>query len=259
MGVTIRMEETISLQEIIGVLKKRLGMILGITVLAGLISALVTIFVLTPTYQASSQFIVNQEQNPQSQQFGIDSNDIRTNVQLINTYNVILTSPAILEDVISELSLNTSSESLAGKINVSSAEESQVVNVQVTDTDPEQAVAIANTTVETFQTKIPDIMNVNNVNILTQAEVGENPQPVSPNTTLNIAIAIVVGLMIGVGLAFLLEYFDNTIKTEQEIDDVLGLPVMGVVSSITEKDTVKTAPIKTNPKASAVRRESIGS
>src|SRR5699024_2057980 len=95
---------------------------------------------------------------------------------------------------------------------------------------------LANTTVSIFQKEIPDIMNVDNVRILSEAETAENPSPVAPKPMLSIAIAIVLGGMVGVGLAFLLEYLDNTVKTEDDIEKRLGLPVLGTIATISEED-----------------------
>ncbi|SFB00827.1 Capsular polysaccharide biosynthesis protein [Lentibacillus halodurans] len=229
------MEETISLKEIFGVLKKRILLIISFVVGAALISAIVTFFMLTPEYESSSEFIVNQSQQESEMAYN-DVNDIRTNVELISTYNIIIKSPAILEDVAGELNLDLSTTQLSEKINVENAENSQVVTVTATDPDPSLARDIANTTVTTFQSKIPDIMNVDNVSVLSEAEVKAEPTPVSPKPLLNIAIAVVLGGMIGVGLAFLLEYLDNTIKTESDIEDKLGIPVLGVISHIDDSD-----------------------
>ncbi|MGM8213843.1 YveK family protein [Virgibacillus sp. W0430] len=229
------MEETISLKEIFEVLKKRLLMIILFVFGAALIAAVVSYFVLTPTYESSSQFIVNQKQQDPNMQFNV--NDIRTNVELINTYNVIIKSKAILEDVASELNLPYGAEQLEHKLRVSSEQNSQVVTVTVTDPNQELATKIANTTVRIFQEKTPEIMNgVDNVGILSEAEVAINPTPVAPKPTLNIAIAIVIGAMAGVGLAFLLEYLDNTITTEEDIEKKLGLPILGVISNIKDED-----------------------
>ena len=81
-------------------------------------------------------------------------------------------------------------------------QDSQVVNVTVQDPDPQMAANIANTTAEVFQKEIVKLMNIDNVNILAKANIGENPSPVKPQPLLNIAIALVVGLMAGVDLRF---------------------------------------------------------
>jgi capsular polysaccharide biosynthesis protein len=228
------MEETISLKEIFEVIKKRLLLIIACVLGAALVAAVVSYFVLTPTYESSSQFIVNQAEQEKNVQYEV--NDIRTNVELINTYNVIIKSNAILDDVSASLNNIYSAEQLRNKIQVSSEQDSQVVTVTATDEKPELAADIANTTVETFQNKIPEIMNVDNVSVLTKAVMKDNPSPVAPKPVLNIAIAVVLGAMIGVGIAFLLAYLDNTIKTETDISQKLEVPVLGVVSNMTEND-----------------------
>lgn len=248
------MEETISLKELLQILRKRLGLIAAITITAVLISGIVSYFLLTPIYQASTQLLVNQSK---SEQTPYSINEVQTNLQLINTYNVIIKSPAILDLVAKELDLNISASELNGKITVGSEEDSQVVNISVQDPNPNEAAKIANSVANVFQKEIVKIMNVDNVNILAKATVAENLAPIKPNPQLNVAIALVVGLMAGVGLAFLLEYFDNTIKTEQDIEKILELPVLGVISTI-EDDTIKTVSGRA-VRNTAVRSESVGS
>jgi capsular polysaccharide biosynthesis protein len=220
------MEETISLKELFETIKKRILMILLITVAAVAISGAVSYLVLTPIYQSSTQFLVNHSKVDQPV---INSGDIRTNLELINTYNDIIKTPIILDKVISELELDRSVSSLNSQITVGTRNNSQVVSITVQDPDPALAVKIANTVAYVFQREIVSIMNVDNVSILSEAKLAESPMPVKPNPKLNMAIAFVVGLMIGVGLAFLLEFLDNTIKTEQDIEKHLGLSVIGAI------------------------------
>ena len=246
------MEETISLRELFQTLRKRAWLIIAMTVIATMISGIVSYFVLTPIYQASTQLLVNQAK---SEQPIYNINEIQTNLQLINTYNVIMKSLAILDIVKEELDLNMSIEELNEKINVTSEKDSQVVNVTVEDPDPHMAADIANTVASVFQREIVKIMNVDNVNILAKAEVKEQPVPVKPKPLLNMAIAFVVGMMTGVGLAFLLEYLDNTIKNEQDVEKLLELPVLGAVATIDEEE--KEA--KALQAKKQVRGETIGS
>lgn len=227
------MEETISLQEIIKILKKHMGLILATTIGAGVIAAIISFFILTPIYQADTQILVSQQSDNQQ---NLTTNEIQSNLQLINTYNVIIKSPAILSIVIDELDLDMTPGGLTNKIIVSNANNSQVVNISVQDEQEYMAVDIANTVAEVFQKEIPKLMNVDNVNILSAAVYSENPSPVKPNKMLNIAIALIVGLMIGVGIAVLLEFLDVTVKTESEVEELLGLPVLGMISTIKAED-----------------------
>jgi capsular polysaccharide biosynthesis protein len=153
---------------------------------------------------------------------------------MINTYSVIIKSPAILEKVIDDLELEQNVDQLSQKITINSQEDSQVFSLTVQDSNPSKAVEIANAVSGTFQKEIKDIMKVDNVSILAKAVVNENPTPVKPSPLLNVAIAVVVGLMAGIGLAFLLEYLDNTIKDEDDIERLLDLPLLGSIQKISQ-------------------------
>jgi capsular polysaccharide biosynthesis protein len=227
------MEETISLQELFKTLKKRMGLVALITIIAITISGVVSFWILTPIYQTSTQILVTQTKQEQSQ---FNTQDIQANLQLINTYNQIIKSPAILAIVKEELDLERSVSALNNQVTVDSAQNSQVVNISVQDENPKMAVDLANKIATVFQSEIKILMNVDNVNILTPAEIGSNPSPVKPDPMLNMAIAAVIGLMLGVGIAFLLEYLDTTMKTEQDIEDHLELPILGLISPIPDED-----------------------
>lgn len=247
------MEETISLKELFQTLRKRLQLIILITMLATVVSGIVSYFFLTPIYQTSTQILVNQAK---SEQQLYNFNEIQTNLQLINTYSVIIKSPTILEKVKQELHLKRSFEQLNEQIQVSNEKDSQVFSVIVEDKNPAMAAKIANKTAEVFQKEISNIMKIDNVTILSKAEVKKDQSPVKPKPLLNMAIAFVVGLMTGIGVAFLLEYLDNTVKTEQDVEKYLQLPVLGVVNVIAPQD-VKAGKAKTNIKK--VRGETVGS
>ena len=224
------MEETISLKELFAILRKRLVMILAITIGAALVSAIVSFYFITPIYQTSTQILVNQKK----QEGIVQPGEIQTSLQLTNTYKVIVKSPVILDQVKEKLKLNMSTGALNSKISVGNEKDSQVMVVAVQDKDPKLARDIANTTAEVFQSEIAKIMSVDNVTILSKAEVTDGQAPIKPNKMLNVAIAFVVGLMASVGLAFLLEYLDNTMKKEEDIEKLLGVPVLGVVSRMEE-------------------------
>lgn len=226
------MEETISLQDLFKTIRKRLGLIALLTILAITIAGVISFLVLTPVYQTSTEILVNQSPAETGQ---LTNQNIQTDLQLINTYSGIIKSPAILDQVVEEMNLDMTTDQLTSKITVSNADQSQIVNITVQDENPAMAVEIANTTASVFENDIQELMNVDNVTILSPAVMKENPSPVAPNPMLNMAIAGVVGLMLGVGIAFLLEYLDTSMKDQQDIEDVLGLPLLGVISPIVEK------------------------
>lgn len=227
-------EETIDLRELLGILKKRFSMIFVITIIATLVSGIVSFYFITPQYEAKTELLVNKENT--AQEGAITQQQIDTNRKLMETYNVIIKTPRILKPVAKEVGMAGKEKMLASMINVTAVKESQVMSVTVTHENPKKAVEIANTISSTFKTEIVNIMSVDNVQILTEAEYDQTAAPVKPNKMLNIAIAFVVGLMTSVGLAFLLEYMDKTIKTDQDVARKLGLPVLGSISVMKERD-----------------------
>ncbi|TYS69693.1 capsular biosynthesis protein [Sutcliffiella horikoshii] len=250
------MEETISLKELFQTIKKRLWLIVLLTVLATTASGVVSYFLLTPIYQSSTQLLVNQS----NQQGMVDVNQIRSNVEIISTYNVIIKSDAILEKVSQELDGKESIPSLDSKITVGPEGTSQVLKITVEHEDPVMATNIANTTAEVFQKEVTELMNMNveSVTIITPAKISDNPSPIKPQPVLNMAIAFVVGLMAGVGLAFLLEFLDNTVRNEQDVEKLLGLPVLGSITVIEDKDVQEAIRQQRQTKA-RTRGETVGS
>lgn len=224
------MEEEISLKELFAILKKRIGLIINITLVGLLIVAFYTFFIATPEYSSTTQLLVNRTQQADA----IQRSDIDTNVQLINTYKDIINGPVILDEVREGLNLEISHGTLSDQITVSNEADSQVFSIQVIDTNPYNAAAIANTTAIVFQENLDDIMNVDNVTIISQAE--PNINPISPNHTINVAIGVVLGGMVGIGLAYLLEFIDNTVKDEKFIVEELGWTNLGRIAEMNTEE-----------------------
>lgn len=226
------MEDKISLYELLQAFKKRLLLNIGIFLFVVSATGLVSYFLLPPNYQSSTQILVNKKESGDEQ---LNSQDIQTNLQLINTYRVIIKSPVILSQVIEKLNLQTTPDLLTKKISVTSEQNSQVVNVTVKDRELKKAAEIANMTADVFQKEISELMKVDNVTILSPAINKSYIKPITPNIPLNIIIAAVVGLMIGVGVTFLIEFFDTTVKTEEDIQELVGFSILGFVSPASAK------------------------
>lgn len=222
------MQEEMSLVELFAILKKRVGLIINATLIGVLLASIYTFFIATPQYSSTTDLIVNRGQS--EQQTAIERSEIDTNLQLINTYSDIITRPVILDHVVEELDMEISSSELAEKFTISNENDSQMFTVTVTNDNPYDAASIANTTAGVFEEQMPEILSVDNVAILSVAE--PNTSPVSPNNTLNIGIGIVLGAMIGIGAAFLIEFLDNTVKDDRFIVEEIGWTSLGRVSEM---------------------------
>lgn len=222
-----------SLEELLVLLKNNIKVISITTILITIVVAIYTFFFITPMYQSSTDIFVTQTSE---ENISVSQQDINTSISLINTYGDIIKKDFILEPVIEELDLPMSTGTLRENLNVQTSGDSQVFSIVVQDENPYQAADIANTTTEIFQEKIYDIMNVDNVTILTAGT--PNTNPASPNKPINIAVGVLLGLMVGVGIVFLRELTDKRIKTERFITEQLGITVLGSVKETNKADLV---------------------
>lgn len=225
------MEEVISLVELLEIVKKRLSLIVSLGLIGLIIASIGTFFIATPQYNATTQILVNRTTESAE---GIQLNDINTNVQMINTYKDIIKGPVILDEVSEGLDTNLTAGQLSSKIEITTQENSQVFSLTVTDENPYEASKIANSVVGTFQREIGNIMNVDNVTIISEAV--PNTNPVSPNTALNLVVGLLVGLTVGLALTFIYEFLDKTVKDDRFITEQLGWTNLGKVSEMSEDE-----------------------
>ncbi|HHV64368.1 MAG TPA: lipopolysaccharide biosynthesis protein [Peptococcaceae bacterium] len=223
-------EQELSLVEIWQVLKKRWKLVVVFPVIAALLSGIVSFFLLKPVYQASTTLIVGQKPSESSMRQAmelLEYNILLANKQLAKTYGTIAKSRTVEEKVIKDLNLPLTREQFDAKISVNNVKDTEVLEITVTDHDPQLAANIANAMAAEFTKAVIEIKKVDNVSIVDEA-IAPN-SPVKPNKKLNVLIAFAVGLMVSVGLAFLLEFLDNTIKNERDVEEVLGLPVLALI------------------------------
>lgn len=225
------MKDTLSIQEIVQTLRRRMGLILFLTIGLIVSVALISHYLLKPIYQSSSQFIVIQQQN-ETVPLGI--NEIETNLGLIKTYSEIIKSPIILEKVMDEMNLTLSIEELSKQIEIMSEEQSQVVTVSAIADQPETAAQIANLVVEEFRKTITPIMKLENVFVLSKANPALSEKPIKPRPIMNMLIAGVIGLATAVGLVLILEFLNTKVKTVNDVEE-LGITILGEISMIDKK------------------------
>ncbi|MGL9799252.1 YveK family protein [Enterococcus sp. DIV1317a] len=231
------MEETISLKEIFDILKKHVAAIL-ISMFAGLaLASVATFFIITPKYNSQAQLIVKLPRTDAT-----NAGDVNTNLLMINTYKDMITGDLVMSTVKdrleSEYDLDKTVSELKGAIQVQQSQNSQMFSIVATDTKPVDAEHIANTTAKVFQENAKDVLDVDKISIISNAQASMTP--VSPNNKLNLAIGLVIGMMVGVGLAFLLELLDRTVKDSRFVAENLGFTILGSVPQMTDKELKKT-------------------
>ena len=219
------MEETIDLREYFSIIKKRFWIIALLAIISALISGVISFFMLKPVYEAKSTLIVNADKQAETQI--VTGDQITVTQKLAVTYGEIIKSRIVLDDVIKNLKLENTYESLSGQITVSPVKDTQIISISVQDTNPQKARDIANEIPKVFEKEAKRITKANDVQVIDKAILPKNP--IKPNKVMNVLIAFVLGTMIGLFVVFLIEYLDNKIKTPQDIEKHLGLSVIGVI------------------------------
>ncbi|MGI8384804.1 YveK family protein [Robertmurraya sp. P23] len=229
-----RMAKEINLKEIIGVLKKRAWIGITITILAALFGYFYSsINQTTLLYSSSTNIIINAEGGQRK------------------TLEVIIKDKTVLEKVITQLGIERTPESLAQSIQVGSIDETQVVKISVIDVNPVLAAEIANTTASVFIQEIPNIMDFDDVRVLSDAQV--NPIPINEsNENKILGAAIIGGIVIGIGLIFLVDSLDESIRSEQEVEELLEVPILGIVSIMSKKNINKTKKVNVNNRGDSI-------
>ncbi|MDB8555534.1 Wzz/FepE/Etk N-terminal domain-containing protein [Turicibacter sanguinis] len=217
--------QEMTLEDIFRALKKRWLLIVSVTLMC-LIGG--SIFVLffgpEPVYQSSTTVLVNYRAEETNK---LTQSDLTTSQKLVATYNEIIKSATILEPVIKALDLDMTADELLKNIGVAQVNDTEIIKITVKNEDPELSRDIANTIANVFSKEISKIMKVDSTSTL---DVAKTPTtPLSQNKVTKIAIAGILGMMISVGLVFVLEYLDRTVKTADETEKLLGVPVLGAI------------------------------
>lgn len=228
------MEEEISLDlcDFIRILRKRIKLILFITILSTSVSGVLSYYVIKPTYEAKATIVVGKADAGSNDKPKYEFNDIMMYQNLVKTYAEIGKSTAVAESASARLE-NVSAKDVLGDITVTPMENTQLIEFKAQNISPQEAYLILSAVCNSFMQEAKRIYPGQNIQVMDEAKIPE--QPIKPKKLLNIGIAFFIGLMASVGLTFLLEYMDNTLKTEQDINKYLGLPVIGIIPKDTEK------------------------
>ncbi|STY43611.1 Capsular polysaccharide type 8 biosynthesis protein cap8A [Listeria grayi] len=178
---------------------------------------------MTPKYASSTQILVNKKES--NSQFM--AQEVQSNLQLVNTYAEIIKSPRILESVSKNLDREFSSSEILSMLTVNNQSQSQILNISVRSNSRATSKKVANEVAKVFSKDIKKIMNVDNVSILSKADV--KAVQVSPKPLVNAGIGIFLGLIVALLFIFLKQVLDKSLKTEEDVAEILDLPVLGII------------------------------
>ena len=222
-------EQVISISEIFEALKKRWILIVSITLVATLISGILSFFVIKPTYEASTKVFVGKEESSLE---GYNTNDIQMYQKLLQTYAETIKTNEVVQAAINSTNADLSVKDVKDSLTVTPIADTQILQIKYKNNDPEVAKSILENITNEFVILSKELVPNGNVRVIEAVQLPEDP--VAPNKKMNIAIAFLLGLMVSVGLVFLLEYLDNTFKTKENLERELDIPVVGIIPEVEE-------------------------
>ena len=218
--------DEIDLREIFQIIRKHLALIIIIPIIFAALGAAVNIFFIDRIYESSTTLIVMREKDAKEE---ISKTDVDLSKSLIYTYAEMAKSNTVLESTANALNINKLNKK---DITVSPVKDTQILKVTVQSTDPILAKNIADTLVKQFTSEIQRITKTNNVSVVDYANLPK--EPIQPNIIMNTVISGILGLILLVIAIFLKEYLDNTIKTEKDIESLLGISIIGTVPNFNQ-------------------------
>ena len=189
-----------------------------------------SLFIAKPSYQSTTRiYVVNRQQAENS---ALTNQDLQAGSYLVKDYKEIILSQDVLSTVISELSLSGTTADLSSAISVSVPTDTRIVSITVRNGDPNQASRIANTLREVAAAKIIAVTKVSDVTTLEEAEVPKSPS--SPNIRRNVVLGFFAGAIVMTLIVLFVEVIDDRVKSPEDIEEVMGLSLLGVVPEMSK-------------------------
>ncbi|KHD35742.1 capsular biosynthesis protein [Clostridium acetobutylicum] len=215
----------------IDVLNKEKAMIALVTIFFVLFSAILSFFIIKPTYQGHVTVIIgrNDSKSSTNEQY----NDVMMSQNLTKTYAQIAESRSVASKTVSKLSNGTTIDQVSKAVSVTPETGTQIIDITANAKSPEEAADLANDFSDSFVAVSKEVYTAGDARIIDRATAPKSP--IKPKKLINIVVAFVLGLFVSIGIAFIKEYMDKTIKTQDDIKRHLDLPVLGVIPSYEEE------------------------
>lgn len=217
--------EEIDLKEVFNYYKSKIAWIIIAVLLVIAIGNVYRIMTRKPLYRSDTSIVlVSSNQN------GSNLSELQVNKNLVTTYSEIIKSRKVLNPVIENLDLDYSYGTLKNNVSVAAVTNTEIIKISVSDRSAKKAAKIADEIASVFIKEVKEIYKLDNVSVVDKAV--EANRPYNINHLKDNVIFIAVGLVLSCGIIFVVFYFDTTIKTSEEIEEKLGLTVIGIVPKV---------------------------
>lgn len=222
--------EEINLGDLFSYYLTKIHVILICLLLVVSVGTFYSVVVKKPLYQSNATVVLAGKKTANTD---YTQSDLVLNQNLTKTYTQIVKSRKVLSKVIKKENLKYSISDLSNMISVSSVDDTEIIKITVTSRSKKEAASIANTILPIFESEISSIFKFDNVCTLDNAVVSDNPSNI--NILKETVIYVLIGLVLGVGLVFVIYYFDNSIKSVDVIEEKYKLNVIGTIPLVNKE------------------------
>ncbi len=220
--------EELDLKQLFNIFWSKKVQIILIVLIFIVLGVIYTVGFTTPMYSSSTTLLLaGSESSGGETTNSITTTDITLNSKLVSTYSVLVRSKDVLSQVISNLGMDISWESLRNNVKVSSVEDTEVIEISVTTNNAENSANIANEIAKVFTEKVAEIYNINNVHVVDEAEPENTPSNI--NHEKDVIIFAFIGLVVAVIYVLVANMLDTTVKTAEDIEKEFKLPVLASI------------------------------
>lgn len=217
--------EELDIKELFSIFWNKKVQIILIILIFMVIGIIYTVGFITPMYSSSTTLVLASSGNVNSANTNsITTTDVTLNSKLVSTYSELVKSKKILRQVISNLGITVNEGALRNNVAVKSVKDTELIEITVKNENAIYAEQIANEIAKVFTEKVKEIYNINNVQVVDEAEVSTAPSNI--NHTKDVVIFAFIGLVIAVAYVLIGNMLDTTVKTAEDIEKGFGIPVL---------------------------------
>lgn len=223
-------EVEIDIVHILSILWEKILVIIATGIIVGLAGFLVSKFLITPKYESETKLYVLNRANDSATTLS----DVQLSTQLTKDYQILVTSAPVMNQVIKELGLNMKASELASTISVDTPSDTRVLQITVTSDDPKRAKDIADKVAQVSSKKICDIMKIEQVNVIEEGSMSEEPAVDTVQKWTLIGLAL--GIVLSCAVIIIRSMLDDTVKTTEDVEKYFDLSTLAVIPISEEMD-----------------------
>lgn len=216
--------EDLDLKELFEMFWSRKIYIILIVLIFFLIGCIYSYLFVAPDYKSETSLLLVKQDSTTSSSEGVTTTDLTLNQKLVSTYSELIKSEIVLGKVIENLGIEISEETLKKSITVSSVKDTELIKISVVNEKPENAKLIASEIVTVFTEEVKRIYKIDNVNVIGEAKVPENPYNI--NHIKDLVIFVFIGIIVAAVYVLIANMLDTTVKGKDDLEKKVGLSLL---------------------------------